>query len=330
MALDTKNDTGSENSGLSQNNPLPEILIGTAGLVGNLLVIVGLVRANFMHNVTSRILVSLAVSDLVVCLNMVVFSSAVLDVGNSQQVQNTFLGYMACKLFSDRILVWIPSTTSVTHLVLVTYERYVAIVRPFQYEDCFKLSRVYTAIAFMWVLSILMQVPYMISDGYDVTQQICVSQPCGSQTALQVFFVTTNILLIVLPTIAMLWFYWRILQRLGEDAKRLKKDNADGPAQELHLVRRKIVHTLLTIVVAFILLWFPEMILDIARNFNCNIFVPSKLEKAFLMMTFSNSAVNPIIYVFKYKGFRKAVKQAICPCCNKAILANEIDLVSLH
>ena len=99
-------------------------------------------------------------------------------------------------------------TTSNMHLVLVTYERYIAIVRPFQYEYRFKLSRVYTTIAFMWLLSVLIQVPYMVSNGYDATRQMCISQPCGSQIALQVFFVATNIILIIMPTVAMLWFYW--------------------------------------------------------------------------------------------------------------------------
>ncbi|XP_022086828.1 D(2) dopamine receptor-like [Acanthaster planci] len=292
-----------------------ELIIGSLGIVGNLLVCISIIRAKFMHNITNYILLSLAIADFIVCLNIVIFNECTLDVWAADfRPSSDLVGEILCQLFDDKILVWWSSKTSVMHLALVAVERYVAIVQPLRYKQYFTVRRLLLLFAGLWVLSLLWQLPYMLIPDYNPDTSKC-DKP-GTSTFSHVFFVFTNFLFIIIPSLCTLWCYWRIHRCLRASAHSFLRDNNRGPAYELLHACRKVVQTLFIVYVAFIILWFPNLILGIIYSVTTLSITP-KLSDAFKLMAFSNSVVNPFIYGFKYRQLRKAFKLAVMPCCSK-------------
>ncbi|XP_038055735.1 octopamine receptor beta-1R-like [Patiria miniata] len=294
---------------------ISELIIGLLGIAGNFLVCLSIIRAKFMHNITNYILLSLAIADFVVCLNILIFNKYVLDVGDLDfHPSSPLVGEILCQLFDDKILVWWSSKTSVMHLMFVAIERFVAIVQPLRYKRYFTVRRLIVLFVAMWLLSLLLQLPYMLTPDFNPDTSQC-DRPRIS-TFSRIFYVFTNFLFIIIPSICTLWCYWRILKCLRTSARTFLEENNRGPGLELLYACRKVVQTLFIVYVAFIILWFPNLILGIIYSLPVTtLSTPPGLNTAFKLMAFSNSVVNPFIYGFKYRQLRKAFKVAVMPCC---------------
>jgi hypothetical protein len=123
-----------------------------AAVVGNCLVIAGVLRFRRLRTVANSFLVSLAVADLLVALLVMPFSAVQLVVGRWP------FGRLTCDLFNANDVLF--STASLLHLCCVAVDRYVAVTDPFGYDRKMSRWRVGAMLASAWMASgLLSHVP---------------------------------------------------------------------------------------------------------------------------------------------------------------------------
>ncbi|GFS46519.1 octopamine receptor Oamb [Trichonephila inaurata madagascariensis] len=142
-------------------------LINAIVIVGNLLVVMAVFASAKLRTVTNFLIVSLAISDLLVGL-------AVLPYSISLEVLELWIfGELWCQMWLA-VDVWL-CTASILNLCAISIDRYLAITRPVHYRTIMSTLRVKLLIASVWVLSFIICFPPLVGwndrvqDGEDIT-----------------------------------------------------------------------------------------------------------------------------------------------------------------
>ncbi|XP_013413429.1 G-protein coupled receptor 54 [Lingula anatina] len=107
------------------------------------------------------------------------------------------------------------------------------------------------------------------------------------------------------------------------DMKKNKrqKNSAVGhrqPNAEDVSTRKQVIKILVAVIVLYIICWGPVLFnnlltaVGVLRRLNYGYLKP--MRQAFYIMSYFNSCVNPIVYGFMSKNFRKSFKQTLCMC----------------
>jgi hypothetical protein len=114
----------------------------------------------------------------------------------------------------------------------------------------------------------------------------------------------------------MSWAYYKIQATLKRNAHQLKQQNVQAAGNELLRARQKVVNMLMIVMCAMIVLWSPLVLWEMLCFSDSE--TAYKLSGSFVLLYYMNSVINPIIYVFKYKKFRKGLQDMICCCICRA------------
>ena len=85
----------------------------------------------------------------------------------------------------------------------------------------------------------------------------------------------------------------------------------------------QVIKMLIVVVILFVLCWGPNMIIEELRGLNIRIFSQEfyAIKNGFTMLQFVHSCINPIIYCFMSKSFRRSMSRVVgdpCRSCKKA------------
>lgn len=80
----------------------------------------------------------------------------------------------------------------------------------------------------------------------------------------------------------------------------------------------QVIKMLIAIIVVFIICWAPILVNNVLVSFEILPFLHigyyKHMREAFYVMAYANSCVNPIVYGFMSKNFRRTFKMALCRC----------------
>ena len=181
------------------------LMIGT--IVGNSLVCIAVAIVKRLQTPSNLLILSLAVSDLLVALLVMPFAATADIVGHWP------LGDIVCDLFTS--LDVILCTASILNLCMISVDRYFVITRPFKYAMKRTPRRMALMIAFVWFLSVVISVPPML--GWKPKErgryECIISQEIGYQiyATLGAFYI---------PLMAMIFVYYRIWKVSSRLAKK--------------------------------------------------------------------------------------------------------------
>lgn len=142
-------------------------IINAIVIVGNLLVVMAVFASAKLRTVTNFIIVSLAVSDLLVGLAVLPYSITI------EVLEFWIFGELWCQIWLA-MDVWL-CTASILNLCAISIDRYLAITRPVHYRAIMSNLRVKMLIAVVWVLSFIICFPPLVGwndrvkDDEDVT-----------------------------------------------------------------------------------------------------------------------------------------------------------------
>lgn len=198
---------------------------------------------------------------------------------------------------------------SVLNLVLLTLDRYLAVVHPFTYEMFMTPKRVLLLIIFAWGLSTLIEIPYLVLD----LQGRAGTDPESYLVILVIYMV----LMVFLSSFFMIYAYGRIIwvarkhrQKIKEHKKQLASNSS---------TRRKMAHsgnkngamvTVGTLVLIFLLSNFVSEYRYVCYLLpDCH----ESIESAyvFTFLRYLNSAPNFIVYAFMKQDFRRELRKTI-------------------
>uniref|UniRef100_A0A3Q2Q702 Trace amine-associated receptor 13c-like n=1 Tax=Fundulus heteroclitus TaxID=8078 RepID=A0A3Q2Q702_FUNHE len=263
----------------------------------NLLVIIAITHFRQLHTPTNVLLVSLAVSDFLVGLLM--FFQIILINGC------WFLGDIICVLY--QYLAYAITAASITTMVLISVDRYVAICYPLQYSTKMTPKVVKFLVCLCWSGSMIFQCVILKDD----LQKPGRYNSCYGECIIVVNYIVGFIdmtLNLILPITVIVILYLRIFMVAVSQARAMRSHIAavhlQGPLARMKS-EMKAARTLGVVVVVFLLCMCPYFCValtgqDQLLNASSATFV--------IYLIYFNSCLNPIIYAFFYPWFRKSIK----------------------
>ena len=275
-----------------------ETVVGILAVVTNGLVLLAMMRYRSLRTVTNCYIGSLSVADILVGL-LVPPLLAVSKAGFPRH-------FYACVLINSLALVCV--NISILSLFCVALDRYWAVLHPIARLKVVTKGRALLIVATTWVLGIFLGlVPLMGWHNNPEGFRLC-SYSRVIDLRYSVYLIFIGFLVPVL--LAMLYMYVRILLVFRSMCKNIMVcAKAMEPEGRTPITSRelKMFKTLSLIFGLFALCWLPLNIIYSLRIW-FGVHASSKLILFAVILTHSNSFIDPILYAINQPGFRRVLK----------------------
>ncbi|XP_071944030.1 trace amine-associated receptor 7h-like [Antedon mediterranea] len=206
-------------------------------------------------------------------------------------------------------LQYIPTITFIAvswfHLLLITVDRYVFIIKPLQYHKIITLRRIYLSIAISWIMGCF----YGIVNLFGGIKKIDGILFCYEMNG-RAFEVQRYIALVMMSTGTMILMimYFRIVL----EARKHEKNIVSIPVRTRKIVRKryKAAKTSAIIIGAFVIAFLPSALKPVLYL----VYQPSDLfwyDLIVELLVNMSSAVNPFIYVWRLQQFSCALRRIL-------------------
>ncbi|XP_073333035.1 trace amine-associated receptor 13c-like [Pagrus major] len=265
----------------------------------NLLVIISISHFRQLHTPTNLLLLSLAISDLLVGL-------LVMPVEMMCFIESCWLlGDLMCALYY--IISFILTSASVGNMVLISIDRYVAICHPLQYPNEITRSRVEVCVCVCWACSLLY-------NGLILKDQL--RRPdrhnsCHGECLVVINYVSGTIDLVftfIGPCSVIIVLYMRVFIVAVSQARAMQSHVTVIAGGTVTVTakksEKKAARTLGIVILVFLMTFCPYYYPSLAGQDISN----STSYWVIVSWLLFNSCLNPLIYAFFYPWFRKAIK----------------------
>lgn len=284
-------------------------LVCIMGLIGNTLVIYVVLRFSNMQTVTNMYILNLAIADEFFLIG-IPFLIATMNMGH------WVFGRAMCKLYL--VSTSITQFTSSIFLFIMSADRYIAIchhIKSPKYRTPL-VSRIVSILA--WCVSALIMLPIIMyanvmeqQNGRYTCAIIWPESHVNIIPGLYSFTIYSLILGFIIPLFIISFFYCMVIKKLHSVAK---KTNRSKGKRRSH---RKVTKLVLTVITVYIFCWLPYWSAQISLITSpievCNTRLKVVLFLVVCCLSYSNSAINPILYAYLSDNFKKSFLKA-CTC----------------
>ncbi|KAM6155716.1 adenosine receptor A2a [Rhynchocyon petersi] len=288
-----------------------ELAIAVLAILGNVLVCWAVWLNTNLQNVTNYFVVSLAAADIAVGVLAIPFAITI-SMGLCAACHSCL--FIAC-------FVLVLTQSSIFSLLAIAIDRYIAIRIPLRYNGLVTGTRAKGIIAVCWVLSFAIGLTPMLGwnkcgPGQNGTHSCQVGQvTCLFEDVVPMnYMVYYNFFACVLvPLLLMLGVYLRIFLAARRQLKQMESQPA--PGERTRSTLQKEVHaakSLAIIVGLFALCWLPLHVINCFTFFcpDCS-HAPPWLMYLAIILSHTNSVVNPFIYAYRIREFRQTFRRII-------------------
>ncbi|XP_031565296.1 somatostatin receptor type 5-like [Actinia tenebrosa] len=273
------------------------------GIAGNLLVVIAVWKKRFLRSTTNYLLVNLAVSDI---LNLVFLPFMLLQLYAIFE-GGPFADFL-CKFIMSFNVPLTASCVSILTLIVLSVERYHAIVKPMKEGMRLREETVKYAIITVWLSGIALSLPFYIFGHYDTTKHRCKLVEAVYKYTSSIYFISIGLLILIfVPFLIISFCYFQIVRELYFKSKVEPQNVA---AQEDARTKRKLVKVSLTVTLAYVICFFPTAITLCLGAYDRAKYGSRGFQMASLMY-FLESALNPLFYACQSTNFRQAFKEVM-------------------
>ncbi|XP_049820106.1 neuropeptide SIFamide receptor [Aethina tumida] len=306
------------------------LLVFAVGLVGNFFVIAVVFRSPRMRTVTNFFIVNLAVADILVivfCLPATLMSNIFVP---------WVLGWLMCKTVP--YIQGVSVAASVYSLIAVSLDRFLAIWWPLKCQITKRRARI--MIIFIWFIALTTTIPWAIffdlvvifSDAPDV--QLCIEVWPDSLNGALYFLIANMVFCYILPMILITMCYVLIWIKVWK--RNIPTDTKDAQMERMQQKSKvKVVKMLVAVVILFVLSWLPLYVIFARIKLGGDI---ESWEEEILPIATpiaqwlgaSNSCINPILYAFFNKKYRRGFVAIIKSrkCCGRLRYYETVAMMS--
>ena len=291
------------------------------GVFGNSLVCAVIYKSNTLRKrATNYFLFSLAIGDLLSGLIIIP-----IKISTFLKNGNFCIGPEMCRMF--RNIDPFIFTTSITHLLVICIDRFVAIDKPFYYPRLFSFKNIKIMLAGIWFYALA--VGFMnnvnwstlqLQGTFDVILYRCLR--IGDHFPAYLY-----ITVFMVPCLIMAVLYGRMWHIAMAHAKEIRKRYNNYSSQAsldklavhntkkfiaARLLELKATKVICVVFGTFVVCWVPLIILVVIDTFFVKIELGAVAYKILVeYLPLFNSSVNPFIYCFFHKDFQKGLKHIL-------------------
>ncbi|OQV18388.1 Allatostatin-A receptor [Hypsibius exemplaris] len=283
-------------------------VIVVLGLIGNAFVIAIVLgkRSKQLRNSTNLLIVNLACADLLFIIFCVPFTASDYVVGIWP------FGTVWCKVV--QYLVHVCAYSSVYTLVLMSVDRYLAVVHPISSMTLRTERNTYLALAIQWIVIMCSNIPLIIVHGtsykdlHDCEWRVpCIFQfNIFDEPSFRLAFLGT---FFILPVTIISSLYFIMLRRLWHVQGPVGHRSEGGNRS-----KKRVTRMVIAVVVIFVLCWSPITFILALKSLALypinSISIP--IQIAAHVLAYSNVCLNPFIYAAAHPGFRNSFKAMLC------------------
>lgn len=281
----TMNNTTSD---LSYSSPPPIPLIvcwAVMGLASTLLnlVVCALVALNGrLVTVTNAFVVSLSVSDLLV-------AAVFVPIYIKEE-------YSSTKVAISGYIISLLLLASIFNLCAVTYERYIALTKPFGYRTIMNKKKTAAIIFLSWFVPLI----------------ICLLPIAWKENPMsdyhKVYLITVVLAFVLLPCIGMVWVYAKLLKIVRNFIQRNRRRTSHGnKTGERAGTEEKAARVFAIILGMFLLCWLPFMYINVCHAFQLNHLITNGLSYTSFFTLLLNTILDPLIFAFLKRDFKERI-----------------------
>ncbi|XP_077992094.1 histamine H2 receptor-like [Glandiceps talaboti] len=299
-------------------------------LTGNVLVVIAVAGFRRLQTVTNFLLLSLATADLTVAILVMPFALVYEVYGH------WIFGWAFCHFWMSCDVMC--CTASILNLCIISVDKYWTVTKPLTYKVNSK-HRVIKMVAFVWICSATISFIPIFMGWYADHSHPNLSDPyfCGLQVN-HVYAVISSTTSFYVPLTVMLFMYHRIYiiartqaERIRVELKHIHRLNFTERQSMRRQVRsisreHKAVRTLGIIMGVFIVCWLPFFFMYLIMPFCPGCPLNLILQAVLTWLGYANSFLNPLIYAFFYRDFRKSFERILrMQTCKSRNMAKQLD-----
>lgn len=293
------------------------ILLGT--LFGNGLVVLAVFMFSRLRRVSNFFIVSLAISDLLVAL-----MTLPLRIDQATHNNNWCLPATVCVFWASTDNIW--SAASILNLAIISIDRFLAITKPFVYQEkmtkkvCIILIAVVWCYACTWgFLSLINWTTWDNSLNWIIKSPGTGETNCGKDD--KVYYTSVFVCAFVLPLLIIIITYISIFKVALQQSKNMEAHDPSKRGHKRGVRELKATKTIAIVIGAFVVCWFPFFIIVLIslwcgpKCFSSFVKYPAfslaiRIPFVYVLPVF-NSTMNPIIYGLYNKEFKEAFRKLI-------------------
>ncbi|XP_041456099.1 probable G-protein coupled receptor 63 [Lytechinus variegatus] len=275
-------------------------------LIGNSLILLTMVIFKHMRTKTNIFIANLAFADLAVTLLCMPFTLTTIITGK------WVFGMVMCNTnaFFDALCL----VGSIHSLMYISIHKFFSLVKPL--SRIITHRRMWMMISVAWLSAFSCAIGPLV--GWSSNEFKVGTTQCGPkypETPLErshAYYVLTVGYFI--PILVIIVLYTFIFRTISQYTERLRL-HSSMDIQQIFRQQKRIISTLFLLILSFVLLWTPYFVYASLGMFLGFDKLPVWLNLFGYWCGYANSAVNPIIYAWRAKSFRDAIKD-LC-CCRK-------------
>lgn len=280
---------------------LPLVLLGVLSsfiIAANSLVIVLVYKNKQLQTVTNLYLACLASSDLLSGLVAIPLIFAC----NLMPIAHSTVACIAMDLTSRFI-----AFSTILHLVIVTFERYVMIIHPMHYYRIVSKKRMAASVIIIWGFSLTASLIQLLWINLNQSKLTVTDERYIDK----IYSYNCFVWLVALPSILLGVVYVRIFQALRYQLKKIRRQvsHITSSRRVRHKRGQKRAVTIFALMIfAFILGWFSYFFSGILHDEDVEINIPPAVNITLLFFRFGTSLFNPLLYTLFKEDFKAALK----------------------
>ncbi|XP_026793807.3 teleost multiple tissue opsin b isoform X2 [Pangasianodon hypophthalmus] len=261
--------------------------IGTFGFVNNALVLLLFCRHKPLRSPINCMLVSISVSDLLVCVLGTPFSFA------ASARRRWLIGAHGCVWYG--FINSFLGIVSLISLAALSYERYCTMMGATQ-ADVTSYRKVFMGIAFSWIYSLVWTVPPLFGwsqygpEGPGTTCSVNWTTKTANNVS---YIVCLFFFCLILPFVVIVYSYGKLLQAIKQV---IRINTALSRKRE-----QRVLLLVVTMVACYLLCWLPYGIMALVATFGEPGLVTPEASIMPSLLAKTSTVINPIIYIFMNK-----------------------------
>ncbi|XP_033624523.1 trace amine-associated receptor 5-like [Asterias rubens] len=250
-------------------------------------------RQRAFDSFTNRLILHQSVIDTIA--GVVFFLHKVIrPVEMTVSLQGNIYDQLVCRFIASDYLLWSVNVVSTYNLVIISLERLIATCYPVKYRNTWSIGMLKYAVGASWGLGLAYGTHMIIIYTADNGHCHVVDMQLGIQVLVGAIVVGIEFFI---PLVILVVSYTKILIMLS-------KKLVNGRQQKLTKAKKNVLMTVLLSSIMFVICWTPT-----EYDYMKELFFPELWNKtvyiALTGLLACNMFVNPIIYCFNYKHFRR-------------------------